>query len=986
MSFLIMAVFIFSFVNLLSPPEASGQTRRRQQSRFRYPMPDFGPARRSTSPSPTSVGARPAPGTNVLNFSPAGFSTEGCENSPEVVTPESAGPVSRAIQDCRERNSRGSSVYARRQSTGLLHYRALVNDGCTQASRDSVNQLQEFSRQVNDQITANFTAASADVLFQRLASNSQAQLSCRINALDAAIANGNVAVLASRIFDNVGAIGAGYVQADQRMANPLFNVQGDCTSCHYGTRASVQANIQQYIAAFPYGHEPAVAAALLNMFKAGRFNAAAYQAALSQTRNNYYGFVPYFESRSRSTPEGGTMYCVDQEFKQFAARSGAIDDMFTDMRRRGVLVSSAGQANPGWAEIQCYMTDTYRDSIDRRNSYVNGLLMAGGIATAAVFALPTGGASLVAAGAGFTVSAVSISEGVREIHEQCHKTEFFVNPSTECNPEAQYTRMINIRDNDACAGAIGMQVLNVAFAGIDAVAILRGTAGLVRGATGEARAVTAEVRAATAVDPASAVAGERVLAGVGEGTGRGTAGTTSEFAGVASTRAENMAAELDTDIADFTARRGRAPTAAERRDLSRQVTQRFERQAAELRSARADVARRRAADTSADSARTAGTTGRRSRETLPRHIPDNTAPKRLADLHIDDPNVTLNPAQERMLAQETFERKAEVDRLIGGRRGRDIHDENAELNRYLERNDLEGYIRNRGFGRERAQNLRESVTIMQRERTVLTRARVNRDLEELRVRGAPAREIECEAANALNSTLAFHSSARCSVVRLTRDISNYCSCGAHGRLGAWVGPCAEHILDYLTPDQLADRDALPTNSARGLQECKRVILRQGTVLVHGGLRPTMSGHGGAAQMFVPAQGMRPRTVDGVLDSSRLDAGATSLQRIGITRADVINGPRMEVTAVAPLHPSPTVTRIFSDARVCGGPTNCSAEDVNAFVLRFNIFSRQHPEQVTDLQRAQFMEWTEWLRGCRSIDVSGSSSYSDLNISIPRCRP
>lgn len=366
---------------------------------------------------------------------------------------------------------------------------------------------------------------------------------------------------------------------------------------------------------------------------------------------------------------------------------------------------------------------------------------------------------------------------------------------------------------------------------------------------------------------------------------------------------------------------------------------------------------------------------------------DRTRLSEFVDNNIGVDDVRLSTADDRALAQITYDRKREIDELIGGRAGRDIHAEHAELNRYLDRGDLDGYIRNRSFGTERARQLREAVTALQRERTVLTRARVNADLATLRPPRATTRSVECAAVNALNSNPAFHRGSRCSVVTFRETVENYCACGQAGGLGAWAGPCAEHFLDYLTPEELADRDALPERSARGLQDCKRIRIPAGTTVVHGGLNPTMSGHGGAAQIFIPSRALAPRVRNGRVDSSRLDGATDALNTLGIPREAVVladDAPRIQVIAVAPLHPDPTVTRIFSDARACGGPGNCSQQDVNTFVVRFNLYRNQNPNQVTDLQRSQFDEWTQWLRGCRDIDVSGTSSYGPIISTRPGC--
>jgi hypothetical protein len=905
------------------------------------PLPDWDGSRSATA-RPVTVGV--STNQQDVNFRQFGYSVPGvCENAPEDVSAESVGRIGAHIRECRDQMTRNTSgIYPNRDSAvRLSHFSAVVNDGCSPASRSGVTELQNWSRQLNDNIRGNFVAASADVLFQRLASLSHANLNCRINALDTAIENGNVAELARRIFINIGGDLADALGVQSRFRG---RSRIDCESC-YNTPSGTNALIQQYLATFPYGHEPAVAAAIISMARSGSFDANVFNRAIAETRASYYNLGTYYYTRSRATPTGAE-YCADAQFKEFAVRSGAVDQMFADMRARGVTYSNGGQMTTGWAEMQCYMRDRWAGQEDRRDAAINTFLMVGGVATAAVFALPTGGASVAAAVSGLAISSVGVVQGVQNVHEECNKNEFYVNASRECNPTEQYEKMVNVRSNEACAAAIGGAVLEAAFAGID-------VAGVLRGARAATRALTAGGEGAETIADTARRADVRP-----DGRAR-RSGTERRRSG---TRSDELDAEVST-----------AGTAG--------------------RAGRAEV---RTAGRGADVAGSGGSSVRRRTPARERytHVSTNTRAKRITDDNFDNPNVRLNEADERALANESYARKREIDQIIGGRPGRDIHEEHAELNAWLEGaanrvGGIEGYIRARGFTGREAQDLREAVSILQRERTVLTRSRVNNDLARLEREGvADVRTVQCTTVNELNANPAFHPSARCSVVKFRNAVENYCACGARGSLGAWAGPCAEAFEDMLTPAELADRDALPISSARNLAECRRIRIPAGATVVHGGLNPTMSGHGGAAQLFIPSRGLPATRYPGAPDN--IASTAATRSRLGISDADinVTRADQFEIIGVAPVHANREVAEITYRGQVCRrSEAGCTTDEIDRLEQDLRRFADSNPTEVDSTQYEQFLEWTEWLRGCRTIAPTyGGSTFSPINASLPGCRP
>lgn len=363
-------------------------------------------------------------------------------------------------------------------------------------------------------------------------------------------------------------------------------------------------------------------------------------------------------------------------------------------------------------------------------------------------------------------------------------------------------------------------------------------------------------------------------------------------------------------------------------------------------------------------------------------VPANTSSRRLVDQNIDNADVRLSEDQMRALQEETFNRKADIDRIIG-RQNRNINDEHTALNEALDSGQLDRYIRERGLNAADARQLRESIEILQRERTVLTRARVNEDLDVLAREGAEVRTVPCDPVNGLNGTPAFHTAARCSVVRFRTAVENYCSCGARGSLGSWAGPCANALTDYLSGGQLADRDALPSASASALRECKRIRIPAGTTVVHGGLRPTFSGHGGAAQIFLPTRAFAARGDD----TARLVASREARGRLGISDDAITGADEIEIVAVAPVSPNRELTELFDAGRVCRqNPNGCTRAETERFAEEYQRFTRANPGRVTNEERAQFQEWHDWIRGCRIISPTrGGSTFGPFDPTRPGCR-
>jgi len=655
------------------------------------------------------------------------------------------------------------------------------------------------------------------------------------------------------------------------------------------------------------------------------------------------------------TPVGGSYLQEDGTWRALS-QSGAITSLAREMR------------SPGSENFQ---------NILQNSLNCNGDPYAQHQANLSSFAIATGALALVPGVGLLVVTGISAYVYSQEVIHSCfggQATGFRVTDGTSCSRGMGLEGAVHSADSTDCGRDVLTAVGAVAFSGAIGTTrrILSGAEGVLGGATGAAVRNADNIVAATADDAARLVddAGEDVIVVTAPSRRRRTEAPDS---GRGRRPGRSATADADAPPSGGAAVRDRTPPAGDRTPSG----------GARGSSAADDVVD--VSDARVTAAATPESGG------VP-HVETTTPSTSLVERNIDNIDVRLSETELRALSNETYARKREIDGIIGGR-GNDIHEEQRILNEYLERNDIEGYIRMRRaaapeeFTETMANNLRNQVRILQNERTVLTRARVNDDLAAARANGAEVRTVDCAPVNGLNSVTAFHAATRCHTIRFTRAVENYCSCGGRGALGAWAGPCAEAAGDYLTAGELADRDALPTDSARGLRECKRLRIPAGTVVVQGGLRPTMAGHGGAAQIYIPSRGLAPRrNATGGWDDARLEATETQRRALGISDADVTAAPQVEVVAVAPVHSSPELREIFNAGRECRIANACTQTEIRAFTDAFNRFDRRNPGSLTSEERSQFTEWTDWLRNCRSISLRrGESSFSAYDRLRPGCR-
>jgi hypothetical protein len=336
------------------------------------------------------------------------------------------------------------------------------------------------------------------------------------------------------------------------------------------------------------------------------------------------------------------------------------------------------------------------------------------------------------------------------------------------------------------------------------------------------------------------------------------------------------------------------------------------------------------------------------------------------------PRKRLTESDLRNLESDSLRDKEKLDSIIGRTAGGDIHHANTALNDALERSngDVEAYIRAHNFTPSEARDIRKLVPQIRKEREALTRARVNRDIETMESSGSvTVDEVDCATVNALNDKPAFLPNAKCSVIKFTKAVEDYCACGSSNGVGAWAGPCANAAADYLSAGQYSDTRALPTASAGNLRQCNRLRIEPGTIAIHGGINPTMSGHGGAAQIYIPKISHVNERTSGLYE------------KLGVVRED-IQARNVSVIAVSPISSSTEMGAIYSLGRECRqAPGGCSPANFAAIRNRYNrvVNGRGLPDD----EKAQFETWMDWLRGCRTLDAA-TGIISQTRSSIPKC--
>ena len=844
-------------------------------------------------------------------------------------------------------------------------------DEVIQADENAFNSSFDYTHDANDASFVNCTPINAPDLLERMQLQDMAKftadnLTCNLAFVDSYMANPGSqegVQLESRVKESFATILGDLkrqldINADASATAGLYqtvctNAGGDggrnlssfCTSDeHFRRRIASQETVKKsdvlvdaMIATVPYGSEPKIKQLIKDLAARPGITpdvfVRQFREKMKEVQSVLQGASDELKDTIVKVPldGGGT---TDTYLSSNSCKSAGVEARYFNSPQYDELLD-AKNLSPRLRSIMKCRRERRGIGSDR----VQAGLMAASVLSAAV----TGGASLAGlaisgaarvalVAADLSLLAVDSTMVVNQIYEGCYQKDSAIpRVGQQCRPLDGLNLALNRTSNADCALNVIVTAIPGAFAGGSAIA--------------------------------RRINGEEIVV---MGRARSSAARTAEKE-EARVAAETRAA-FDAEEARRTAARTRQPGVSEAPGAGRARTRPRKPAASaapEIRSSVADAG-------------------------AVRSVPNDSPSLAFARASKDDEAIRMTSRQETELANESYARKEEMDSLLTADGAMDKFAVNRELNEFLDRDDLDGFFRKHGsFPPEKQRRIRELAAQITEERIVLTRSKVNNDLDELTENGLAEVKTQknCDGINALNSTTAFHTKARCSVITFKKDVENYCSCGSRGGLGSWAGPCAEMAADYLLADTLADRDALPEDSARGLQECKRLKIPAGTVVVHGGLKPTMSGHGGAAQIFIPSRGLAPRGDD----ASRLLSQRDNLSALGISEDQIRNAPTIEVVAVAPLNPNPEVTALFNMGRECRQTAaGCSPAQLRDIASSFERFKKRNPTRLTDDEIDQFTQWSDWLRGCRSISLTRAtnttpgSSFSAINASVPGC--
>lgn len=364
-------------------------------------------------------------------------------------------------------------------------YNQCIYDGYSVSPNE---EIQELVNQTNDILGANHIQNRDSIIngfWQDLARRSQSQLVCRQRAIKLAHTNpvARTRLMASassgfeQIIDNVRSImlmKKASLRNNEAAVLEQFGGQGGCSGLAYIFCSDVikarterdsdifERAIAEEISKLPYGHEIDVMESVIRMADTGTFDSEAYLNSLNLTFGKYENLANYYSDRFVVTdPENNKgLFCIDSEFKEFAAGSGVSHKLLTSLGRAGLMDSETANI------LNCRINSKYKEATENIDSFNNGLFLVGGGATALLTALPSGGGSLAAfaTAASLGVSAASLSYQIGRAHKECTKQEFLISAqggSEVCEPEKNFDKEIDKFSAGGCALEAGLAAIEL---------------------------------------------------------------------------------------------------------------------------------------------------------------------------------------------------------------------------------------------------------------------------------------------------------------------------------------------------------------------------------------------------------------------------------------------------------------------------------------------------------------------------------------------
>ncbi len=292
-----------------------------------------------------------------------------------------------------------------------------------------------------------------DGMWQEVAFRSRFQLLCRESTLDIyksdAAKQNNVNAKAKAKFDDVKADirklirrkARALKKAQKEVANRVSCDKSNilqrkvCSDIANAQAARDKENIEAKIAAklslIPFGYEPKVANAILEMAAYNTFNEKTYKDSLLATQKNYNDEAKYWDGKVKPAPSGGENYCITEEFKLKSSRGtwSQMDEYLNNLPESRLSPTQR-------MAVQCYIRSHY-NRVPENKTMARQLTM-GVVAGGAVLA--TGGSSIPALGV-LGLDAVLFIDQLERAYKACTAEEFTVSSAkTSCDAEKAFSR------------------------------------------------------------------------------------------------------------------------------------------------------------------------------------------------------------------------------------------------------------------------------------------------------------------------------------------------------------------------------------------------------------------------------------------------------------------------------------------------------------------------------------------------------------------
>lgn len=361
------------------------------------------------------------------------------------------------------------------KSSAMISAGALNNffSGCEFVMRDKYNDF----NQLNSALSFQNRDALVGGLWQQLAHRSHGQLVCRQSVINQYFASAQKKEELNKkagdkfklVIEDITALDI-LNQKNKSAARNEAKVSStyDCSGlagimCKQIANGRTEKDIASYDAAIaaklsqiPFGYEPHVADALLQMVNKGKFDPQAYANAMAQAQKSYRDLDKYWDDkRIPGSTKGTESFCITSDFKlQAAAGEWSAADQLLEQAIKNKSLSPEQKLF-----AQCYIRSHYKDApknaTDTKNMAVE-LAVDAGIALSMVATEGTA-AGLYATAANLGINTGIFANQLQETYDACTAQNFIVSAdkAESCNAEKDFEREASQSPASSCGAAAG---------------------------------------------------------------------------------------------------------------------------------------------------------------------------------------------------------------------------------------------------------------------------------------------------------------------------------------------------------------------------------------------------------------------------------------------------------------------------------------------------------------------------------------------------